>query len=663
MEHFYLNTSMKNFLFSLRKNMTNKLLRSFRIVLIFGIIFSFSSLRAQKSTMLFSKSMLNKTGKMIVYELCDSTGVVGPTSEAFNQADMIYFYAKPQDGQDWTISRKDAERKLIELKIIQSINVVSVSQSKPVLINEEIKGVILSFPKSQLNIIKEFKFKIDEVEADNISIPEKLWPKYKKYNDIISSAQIQSVNGDYVNAFKGISKLWCKDTLFPKFSFYSTAKDSLTEYADKIIIQCNTQFNKRLDNFKANINEQNLNQLFSLKDSIFETLILVDTFLNSIKNEIDAVTRSTNIENSKLFIINNIDKSRLMFRKKKLSIFETKNYQDYQLKVYCDAISKLITTVDKIMQISSFDTIIYDKIRSFPTLNKEISDMGWAADFQSVCKLLNDNISRFGYIFNDTAINNFSQNKLNEPQPYLALFKAFNALVKKDKRLFLDLVNQCMFAISDKDLLSSLDLYVALVNNELGNNDEYWELLQKGYNAQISGSLQEAKLSYDKAEKLSNTGEILFFLMAETNLKLGDRYSAEIYFKKANSINPKFILPKLYQIEFLIEDKDYETSLTLLNEALINNPIWYFYYKKAFLLGLTQKFNDAKTLLISNCLTLNPQNYEQYLVLGDVYNALGDAKAARESYMKAGSIKPYDTGYKNRMELLKQSQDVKQPIK
>lgn len=633
-----------------------------KLVFLILLILAVSVVDAQKSTMLFSKSMLNKTGKNIVFELSDSSGIINPSSDFFNHNEIIYFVVKPQENQDWKLSRKDAEKKLVDVKLVQSINLVSTGLPKILLVNDEIKGVVLAFPKSQVSILKEIRFKYEDVESEPLNIPEKLWPKYKKYSDIISNSQSFSANGDYIIAFKNLTRLWCNDTLLSKFSFYSLAKDSLSDYADKIIAQSNSQFAKRLENFKSNITEQNLNQLFVLKDSLFESLLFVDSFLNTIANEIDAVTRSTNIENQKQYMLTNLEKSKQIFRKKKLALFEERSYQDYQLKVFAEALSKIITSVDKIKQISSLDYINFDKLKSFPIINKELVEMGWSNDFRSVCKLLNENIVNFGYVFNDTAINNFSQNKLFEPQPYFALFKAFNALVKKDKRLFIELVNQCMYAISDKDLLSSLDLYVALINSDLTNSEEYWELLQKGYSSQINGSLQEAKISYEKAEKLSNTGEILFFLIAETNLKLGDRYIAEIYFKRANAINPRFILPKLYQIEFLMDDKDYETALTLVNEALLNNPIWYFYYKKALLLGLTGKFAEAKLLLLNNCLTLNPLNYDQYLVLGDVHNALGDPKSARESYMKAGNIKPNDNGYKNRMENLKQSQEVK-PIK
>ncbi len=630
-----------------------------KMLLLIFLILIISNVSAQKASLVFSKSMLSKTGKIIVFELSDSSGVINPTAELFNQAEMVYFLAKPQQEQDWTLSRKDAEKKVSEIKLIQAFNSIQTAQPKLLMQNENVKGVVLSFPKFKVSLIKEMKFKLEEAESESISIPEKLWPRYKIYNEIITDANAAYSNGAYLSAFKNLSKLWSKDSLLTKYSFYVSAKDSITDFADQIIWHSNNQFTKQLDNFKSNSTEQNLKQLFVLKDSIFESLIQVDTFLISIKNEIDAASRSSNIENQKQYILKNLTLSNTIFRKKKLALFEEKTYQDYQFKLFTEALAKIITTVPRIKQITGFDSINWDKLKNFPSINKELNEMGWSNDFQTICKLLNESIRDFGYIFNDTAIANFSQQKSNEPQPYYALFKAFNSLVKKDKRMFIENVKQSMSAISDKDLLSSLDLYIALVNSETNSNEEYWELLQKGYNSQLNGSLQEAKFNYDKAEKLSNTGEILFFLIAEINIKLGDRYSAEIYFKRATAINPKFILPKLYQIEFLTDDKDYETALSLVNEAIVNNPIWYFYYKKAVLLGLTGKHNEAKLLLLNNCLPLNPLNYEQYLYLGDVCSALSDAKSAREYYMKAGNIKPNDSAYKNKMEGLKQSQEVK----
>ena len=157
-------------------------------------------INAQKTNLLFSKNILSKSGKMIVIELSDSSGAINPSSEFFNQAEKIYFAARPQQQQDWVLSRKDAEKKMAEIKLLQSTNIVSTAQPKILYVNEEIKAVVLSFPKSQINLLKEIKFKLEETESDPVYIPENLWPKYKTYTEIIANAYIPSINGDYITA-------------------------------------------------------------------------------------------------------------------------------------------------------------------------------------------------------------------------------------------------------------------------------------------------------------------------------------------------------------------------------------------------------------------------------------------------------------------------------
>jgi len=147
-------------------------------------------------------------------------------------------------------------------------------------------------------------------------------------------------------------------------------------------------------------------------------------------------------------------------------------------------------------------------------------------------------------------------------------------------------MNECLTTVTDRDMLANLDLSISLATIDSLTNESYWDVVQKGYDSYLNGSYPEAKKHFEKAEKLSESNEVLFFLMGETSYKLLDRYSSEIYFNRALATNPKFIMPKLFRIEFLTEDKDYATAIELVNSALEANPIWYFYFKKAILLEM-----------------------------------------------------------------------------
>jgi cytochrome c-type biogenesis protein CcmH/NrfG len=64
------------------------------------------------------------------------------------------------------------------------------------------------------------------------------------------------------------------------------------------------------------------------------------------------------------------------------------------------------------------------------------------------------------------------------------------------------------------------------------------------------------------------------------------------------------------------------------------------------------QLEEAKQTVIGKCIEINPLNYDQFLLLGDVYAAQNDIKQARENYLKAGNIRPNSPEYKKKMELL-----------
>lgn len=612
------------------------------------------SVYAQKTSLLFSKSIINKTGKTITIELTDSMGNSQINDDFFNKSDLIFFTLKPIPGQNWNFSKSEAEKKVAGLKLVQEKNILSTKRIKNVLEKEDIKEVIITYNKSSINVLQAFRFRFEETDSEPIIIPETLWPNYKEYSAIINKTKMSLTENDFIGSFRSIVKLWSTDYNFSKFSFYQTSIMTFNEIVEKNISQSNELLLKSITNFKKNATEKNLDHLFSLKDSLVTNLNEITSFLKTSHEGIEPDNHIKVIESLKLKITKEVTDANQLFKKTMLSIFEGKGYDDYKFKLYTDLLARLLITVDKIKPINSLDNLYISKIKKFPSIKSELVDMGWNDDFAVICRLLNDNIHEHAYLLNDTALNNYAQEKSGETQPYYTLLQAYNKLIRKEKEQFVTQINQCLFTVSDREILSGLDLSISLASMDSISNDEFWGIVQKGYDAQTNGAFQEAKKYYDKAEKLSISNEVLFFLMGENNFKLNDRYSSEIYFNRALAINPKFIMPKLFRIEFLIDDKDYETAIGLVNEALDANPIWYFYLKKAILLQLLGKNDDAKSVLLNNCIAINALNYDQYIVLGDIYLAQNDLKNARESFMIAGNINPNDKQYKKRMELLKQ---------
>ena len=637
------------------ENFDFKIFLSFKKVLLSICLLAIPFLLSgQKSDILYS-NFLGMT-KSIQVELSDSAGNLNIINQVYNQADKIFFHIKSAGNSAWNFNSKDLEGKIKELKLVQNGKSVSVSKIIPLGAGSEFIAIVIGFPKSEVDITKPFTIRNKDNDSQALLIPEKLWLKYPVYTDLISKSNNSVASQNYPEAFKQLTGLWSKSNFSPYltlFSFYKSSKDSLNSITDQVFARNTLKFRKEVDSFKANISESGFSNINNKLDELQKDINAIDSFYTSSAPYFESTVKATEVSSFKQLIAKEKTNASDLYQKKMLSILEDRNYQDYQFSTYTEMLFKLLTTVGKIGYVSGVDSIPVTLLKNYKALDKELIEMGWEKNFISLCQLINKNIRDKKNIFSEAALGNYTKNNIQEPQPYSILCKAFNSLTAKDKTTFCDLVNQSLGKITDKELLSNLDLQISMMNSaNQDSNEAFWTLLNTGYNAQINGSLQDAKASYEKAEKIFNNSEILYYLLASVNLKLGDRFSAEIYFKRVNSMNQKFISSRLYQIEFLMEDKDYESGLAVVNEAIILNPIWYYYFKKAQILTATGKYEEAKQIVQTNCIAINSLNYEQYLLLGDIYFALSDTKTARDNYMKAGSIKPNNLDYKKKMELL-----------
>jgi len=107
-----------------------------------------------------------------------------------------------------------------------------------------------------------------------------------------------------------------------------------------------------------------------------------------------------------------------------------------------------------------------------------------------------------------------------------------------------------------------------------------------------------------------------------------------------------------YTIDFLIEDSNYEQALDQANIALESNPIWFFYFLKANALFHLEKYTEAGDAL-NKAIELNGFNFNQYILLGDIYKGQGNIEKAREAYGNAGKIDPTNKIFTERMASLK----------
>jgi tetratricopeptide (TPR) repeat protein len=121
-----------------------------------------------------------------------------------------------------------------------------------------------------------------------------------------------------------------------------------------------------------------------------------------------------------------------------------------------------------------------------------------------------------------------------------------------------------------------------------------------------------------------------------------------VFFNDAISYKPDFASARIFHLELLIEGKRYNEALVeivaILNNSYLN--IWYIHYLNAKILYHMNEYAKALTILEGPCSNFNKNCFEQYMLMGDCYQALNKCTEAGKNYTEAGKLRRDDPDYK-----------------
>jgi Tfp pilus assembly protein PilF len=112
---------------------------------------------------------------------------------------------------------------------------------------------------------------------------------------------------------------------------------------------------------------------------------------------------------------------------------------------------------------------------------------------------------------------------------------------------------------------------------------------------------------------------------------------------------PDIISAQLYFVQQEIKSEQFEKAELSVKDFINRNPAWFLYMKLAEIYFSQQKYNMAKSVIEEQCQKLNPHNFRQYLLLGDIYASQGDKVLAKEKYLEAGRLNPDDTSFREKI--------------
>ncbi|MCD6329057.1 MAG: tetratricopeptide repeat protein [Candidatus Cloacimonetes bacterium] len=624
-----------------------------KVALIFIFVFCTCVLFAQETNLLYKekKTFPPSKEKIISIHLCDIEGLEVLTAEEFNKTDTLYFCYQPMG--TWNFKNKELNNDLTAIHITHNGKSIQPQSIIPKYdTNNKLYEVIAAFPRNEFELAMPFSFSNELGNSQPLTLPEKFWPDYEKYGQCYTRGAELADMQEYLESFSVLKCFLSNKPEVEGLSFYRLVMQLLKNDV-KITVDSNqSDFNILKLNFMRSLSKDNLDKLSEIHE---KSVIAQDSFLiyfefvqtnesNMLKDKLSQL-----VTESGALLQKYIDE----FKLQKLSIFENGHYSDNRYAFYIDLLCRMLCYTDSIHTIDSLHIINPSFADFFPEQRDRLALLEWLDDFLAGINLINSIIERDHYVLGDSAMLNLENQVMIEKQPYYEIIGAFNALGSKSIGDFAQKISDAFIKCTDGKLLDLLELqYLSYLATENNISSVVMKTINKGLMFEKQGNTSEAEQQYTKASMLASNYAPPQFYLGRIYHQKDEKYTAEIYFDKALTISPTYISPMKYRIDFLIEEENYELALEQVNSALESNPIWFFYFLKAKTLYNLQRYTEAGDAL-NQAINLNGFNFDQYILLGDIYKGQGNLERARDAYGNAGKIDPTNKIFTERMTSLK----------
>lgn len=584
----------------------------------------------------------------------------------YESRDTLYFVLKPKDESDIS---KGSYKDLSELKIEQADVSYKVDRTNAFMNDSrDITRVLLVFRAGAIDITKKFEFVLGDNRSDIMAIPEQYWPYYMEFTKYYETGKQLKEQQKYIAAFQQLKNIISESKHAFEFNKFSNYNRVYNDMVPQVVTAYQQQQQTRLDNFKKDLGEKEqitkkeLNEVKIAKDSVVLVKQIFDPFyrITEPASQDLLAKHEALIEDYNEFYQNTYD----AWKKSVLSVIESGFYRgENKYEVYIDLLARMLVYTDKVETITKYDSInvslvaVPEKgvpfLKKYTDLLETMESEHWKSEFITLLQVINDEIKNNDRLLSQQHLLNLRSLITEENQPNYYIINGFNELVKGQVTAFRDNMNKAIAKCSDKQILYYLELWVFADRFKSTKADpNLIEKVNNGLELEEKGLPNDAIKQYEIAIRIGKSALPNFLIGRLKKDYSNDVFAAERYFNDAIQIYPDFALARIYHIEVQIENKQFKQALSEI-EAVLNMPdlkIWYIYFLKAKILFNMENYKGALAILQTNCDPLNSNNFEQYILLGDIYLALKDCEKAKESYNSAGDIDPDNEMYSKSME-------------
>jgi tetratricopeptide (TPR) repeat protein len=618
-----------------------------KIIVIWLIVLCTALSAFLNEQMLFKEGGFMRDDSYVSVILCNRSGSELKNMDEYRDDANIYFRIKPL--LDWKFSKKDDE---LIIKIVNDGKLKNYDATK-YKVSDMNEFYIVKVSKKQFALTKPFYFENDLGRTKDITFPEEYWDYYEFAFEHFSLGSGFLKELDFFNAYKELTYFMVND-FTKQFSFYEEAVE-LLEYS----VGEHIQQQKKISQKFLNIKEQISSDVYNFDKSVFAEM---DTFALNQLEPIKFFDKYfvSGLEKSSVFKKEYTEFSKEMntllsesielYKTTLFSLFIGNDYNNSKFYSFIDILARSMCYLDSIPISEPTVVINPENFYRFPKQMSYIRRNGWEKELAILVESINSNIKIYYHVLDKPVTDNLFRNIDNEPQPYYNIFSAFNALCSGEYNAVLSSLDEALQKCTDPEFIDNICLLKASYISYMRNIDsKITKSLNIGLLHERNNELAAAEIEYQKAANRSVNYALPNFYLGRTYYKKNNKPNSELYINRALEIDSKLVEARLFKIDALIEEQNFSSALQDINTALQTNPIYRLYYLRALSLFKLERYDEAAILVLQTCIELNPHDIYEYLLLGDIYKALGDGDASKKYYLEAGKIDPENEDYLERI--------------
>jgi len=622
------------------------------IIAIFLGIFLSAPLFSQSTDIVYKSKGKNSYSVRVFFS--DKKGGDQVNPDDFRAGEQVFFTIVPTElSEREYFKSSDLEDYFFQIRLMQEGNILTPAAAPAPLTSQDgkIMKYVLTYPKAQLVLFKEFSFISPVDTSEAIKLTDEYYNQFKHYKTIYEEGYNLSHDRKFVESFNVLYPVVQAAEIVEEvkyYTFYNHLSDILMErairgHADSLAKVYLIHSNR----FRKDYAYSELLLCDSVQSKLEKDFVVFEPYMKldfpkcaSLRADYERMKKEMNTVKAENFDL---------FKQKKLSFFQNSNYGDFKFGFYLDVIARLVTYRETFVKMNGLDVIDLKLLSKMPDKKTKLEITDWLSDFTIIVNLINDDIKQHHYIFSDSVMSNLFNLHDRHPQPYYEIFRAFNTL-SRDPETFRYNLNEALLHCSDSFLIENLEKWMlcSMITDET-TSPKLLENINNGIKLINTKKWKEAAQVFDIITMQASSLAMPWYYSGLIAWENDEKHVAQNRFDMALSQYPNYIAPRIYIFNDLYEKSDYDQLLAKINLAIESQNLWIYQFWKAKTLYAKKQYKEAITCIKDNCMPLNVFEVEAWFLLGDIYYDMKDPKSAREAYQQTQVINPYDYEKYNRI--------------